>query len=54
MTTWAGLTVYIGIFEIVEQVIWYNLVWVGLCLINREAVYEKCKLTQQFQIFLII
>ena len=48
-----------GIFEIVEQVIRYNLVWVSLRLINCEAVYEKRKLTQtkpnqQFQIFLII
>ena len=33
-------------FEIVEQVIQYNLVWVSLRLINREAVYEKRKLTQ--------
>ena len=32
-----------GIFEIVEQVIRYNLVWVSLSLINREAVYEKRK-----------
>jgi hypothetical protein len=30
-----------GIFEIVEQVIRYNLVWVSLRLLNREAVYEK-------------
>jgi hypothetical protein len=35
-----------GIFEIVEQVIRYNLVLVSLRLINREAVYEKRKLTQ--------
>jgi hypothetical protein len=33
-------------FEIVEQVIRYNLVWVCLRLINREAVYEKRKLAQ--------
>ena len=33
-------------FEIVEQVIRYNLVWVSLRLINREVVYEKRKLTQ--------
>jgi uncharacterized membrane protein YwzB len=33
-------------FEIVEQVIRYNLVWVSLRLINHEAVYEKRKLTQ--------
>ena len=33
-------------FEIVEQVIRYNLVWVSLRLINREAVYEKRKLNQ--------
>jgi hypothetical protein len=33
-------------FEIVEQVIRYNLVWVSLRLINREAVYEKRKLTK--------
>ena len=56
------LLVIKGIFEIVEQVIRYNLVWVSLRLINREAVYEKRKLTQtrlckykpvqQFQIFL--
>ena len=31
----------LGIFEIVEQVIRYNLVWVSLHLINREAVYDK-------------
>jgi len=35
-----------GIFEIGEQVIRYNLVWVCLRLINREAVYEKRKMTQ--------
>ena len=35
-----------GIFEIVEQVIRYNLVWVSLRLINRETIYEKRKLTQ--------
>jgi hypothetical protein len=35
-----------GIFEIVEQVIRYNLVWVSLRLINREVIYEKRKLTQ--------
>ena len=37
-----------GIFEIDEQVIRYNLVWVSLRLINREWP------VQQFQIFLII
>jgi hypothetical protein len=25
---------------------WYNLFWASLCLINREAVNEKCKLFQ--------
>ena len=38
--------VYLRNFEIVEQVIRYNLVWVSLRLINREALYEKRKLTQ--------
>jgi hypothetical protein len=33
-------------FEIVEQVIRYNLVWVSLRLINREADYKKRKLIQ--------
>jgi hypothetical protein len=33
-------------FEIVEQVIRYNLVWVSLRLIKREAINEKRKLTQ--------
>ena len=37
---------YLKNFEIFEQVIRYNLVWVSLPLINREAVYEKRKLTQ--------
>jgi hypothetical protein len=33
--------IFKGIFEIVEQVIRYNLLWVSLRLIKREAVYKK-------------
>ena len=35
-----------GIFEFVEQVIRYNLVWVSLRLVNHKAVYGKRKLAQ--------